>query len=94
MGWFTVQFRSFTFNFSQVKVKACVRYFSQFLKEQCASWLFRTKYFQKKFNLSCFIFLLFHEHLFSPELPRAAHLLKTSCFEKVTACVIEAMLVT
>ena len=35
---------------------------------------------------SYLIFPLFHEHLFSPELPRAAHLLKTSCFEKITMC--------
>ena len=32
-------------------VKACVRYFSLFLKEQYVSWLFRTKYFEIKFNL-------------------------------------------
>ena len=31
--------------------KACVRYFSLFLKEQYVSWLFRTKYFEIKFNL-------------------------------------------
>ena len=74
--------------------KACVRYFSLFLKEQYVSWLFRMKYFEIKFNLSCFIFLLFHEHLFSPELPRAARLLKSSCFKKITVCVIETMLVT
>ena len=43
---------------------------------------------------SCFIVPLFYKHLFSPELPRAARLLKTSCFEKITVCVIETMLVT
>ena len=36
------------------KLKACVRYFSLLLKEQCASWLFPTKYFEKKFNLLLF----------------------------------------
>ena len=48
-----------------------------------------------KINLtySCFIFPLFHEHLFSHELPRAACLLKT-CFEKITEFVIDTMLVT
>ena len=56
-------------------------------------------YFERnalKRNLTyiCFILPLFHEHLFSPELPRAARLLKTSCFEKKTACVIETMLET
>ena len=74
--------------------KACVCYFSLFLKEQCVFWLFRTKYFEKKFNISCFIFPLFPEYLFSPELPRAAHLLKNSCSEKINAFVIETMLVT
>ena len=40
---------------------------------------------------SCFIFPLFHKHLLSPGLPLAARLLKTSCFEKITLCVIETM---
>ena len=53
------------------------------------SWLFR-----KKFNLQLFFFPLFHEHLFSPGLPRATRLLETSCLEKITVCVIETMLVT
>ena len=37
-----------------------------------------------KRNLTCsgFVFPLFREHVFSHELPRAARLLKTSCFEK------------
>ena len=35
-------------------IKACVRYFSLFLKEHGVSWLFRTKYFEKKFNLQLF----------------------------------------
>ena len=63
---------------------ACVRYFLLFVKEQCVSWLFLTKYFERKLNLNLFFFPLFHEHLFYPELPRAARLLKTSCFEKIT----------
>ena len=40
------------------------------------------------------MFPLFREHVFSHELPRAARLLKTSCFEKITVCVIETILVT
>ena len=32
-------------------IKACVRYFSLFLKEKYVSWLFRTKYFEIKFKL-------------------------------------------
>ena len=35
---------------------------------------------------------MFHKHLLSPELPYAAYLLKTLCFEKVTAFVIETTL--
>ena len=35
---------------------------------------------------------MFHENLFSPGLPRAARLLKNSCLEKITVCVIETML--
>ena len=31
--------------------KACVCYFSLFLKEQYVSWLFPMKYFEMKFNL-------------------------------------------
>ena len=81
-------------HFVGMALRACVRYFSLFLKEQCVSWLFRTKYFEKKLTYSCFIFPLFHEHLFSPELSHAARLLKTSCFEKITVCVIEKMFVT
>ena len=34
-----------------ITFKACVSYFPLFLKEQCASGLFRAKYFEKKFNL-------------------------------------------
>ena len=56
-------------------------------------------YFERntlKSNLthSCFIFPLFHEHLFSPGLARATRLLETSCLENITVCVIETMLVT
>ena len=53
------------------------------------------KYFEKKFNLQMpylQLLYLFHEYLFSPELSRAARLLKTSCFENIL-CVIETMLV-
>ena len=35
--------------------KACVRYFSLFLKDKCISSLFRTKYIEKKFNLQFFL---------------------------------------
>ena len=36
------------------QLNVCVSYFSLFLKEQCVSWLLRTKYFEKKFNLQLF----------------------------------------
>ena len=44
------------------------------------------KYIEKKFNLQCFFFPLFHENLSSPGLPRAARLLESSCLEKITMC--------
>ena len=37
--------------------KACVRYFSLFLKDKCISSLFRTRYIEKKFNLQLFFLL-------------------------------------
>ena len=37
--------------FSSLILKACVCYFSLFLKDKCISSLFRTKYIEKKFNL-------------------------------------------
>ena len=58
------------------------------------SSLVRTMYIEKKFNLSCFFFPLFHEHLFCPGLPRATRLLETSCLDKITVCVIDTMLMT
>ena len=66
--------------------KACVCYFSLFLKDKCISSLFRTKYIEKNLTYSCFFFPLFHKHLFSPGLPRTTHLLETSCLEKITVC--------
>ena len=74
--------------------KACVRYFSLFLKDKCISSLFRTKYIENKFNLQLCFFPLFHEDLFSPGLPGATRLLETSCLEKITVCVTETMDVT
>ena len=49
---------------------------------------------KRNLTYSCFFFPLFHEHLFSPGLPRATRLLETSCLEKITVCVIETMLMT
>ena len=69
-------------------------YFSLFLKDKCVSSLVRTNYIEKKFNLQWYFFPLFHQHSFSPGLPRATRLLQTSCLEKITVFVIETMLVT
>ena len=76
-----------------LSVKACVRYFSLFLKEQCSFGYFDENTLKRNLTYSCFNFPLFHKHLFSHELPRAAHLLKTSCLEEITVCVTETMLV-
>ena len=39
---------------TEVKLKACVRYFSLFLKDKCISSLVRMKYIEKKFTLQLF----------------------------------------
>ena len=39
-------------------IKACIHYFSLFLKEKYISLLFRTKYIEKKFNLQLFFRLI------------------------------------
>ena len=75
-------------------IKACVGYFSLFMKEQCISRLFQMKYFKENLTYSCLILPLFYEHLFCPQLPRAAHPLKSSNFGKITACLIETILLT
>ena len=72
-------------------LKVCVRYFSPFLKDKC---FFERSTLKRNLTYSCFFFPLFHEHLFSPGLPRATRLLETSWLEKITVCVIETMLVT
>ena len=79
--------------FSYENLKACVCYFSLFLKDKCISLLFRTKYIEKKFNLQL-LFLPTVSHLFSPGLPRATRFLENSCLEKITVCAIETMLMT
>ena len=79
--------------FSYENLKACVCYFSLFLKDKCISLLFRTKYIEKKFNLQL-LFLPTVSHLFSPGLPRATRFLENFCLEKITVCAIETMLMT
>ena len=89
--WVSQKQESLVFDYGTL-LKACVRYFSLFSKEQCSFWLFRTKYFEKKFNLQLF-YLSIVSHFLSHELPRATRLL-TACFEKITVCVIKTILVT
>ena len=68
--------------------------FHCFWKNNVLFGYFEQNTLKRNLTDSCFIFPLFHKHLFSHELPGAARLLKTSCFEKITLYVIETMLVT
>ena len=68
--------------------------FHYFLKTNVFLRYFERSTLKRNLTYSCFFFPLFHEHLFSPGLPRATRLLETSCLEKITVCVIEIMLVT
>ena len=72
------------------RVKACVRYFSLFLKDECISSLVRTKYIEKKFSLQLFFLpTVSRTFILLGYQPRATHFLETSCLEKITECVIE-----
>ena len=74
-------------------LKVCVRYFSLILKE-CCFWLFPTKYFEKKFNLQLFyVPIVSRIFILSWAITRCPPS-QTSCFAKITVCVIETMLVT
>ena len=72
-------------------LKACVHYFLLFLN--VFLHYLEPSTFKGNLTYNCFFFPLFHEHLFSPELPCATRLLETSCLEKITVCVIETTLV-
>ena len=74
--------------------KACVRYFSLFLKDKCISSLFRTKYIEKKFNLQLF-FLPTVSRTFILSWATTRYLPPWNVlFRKKTVCVIKTMLVT
>ena len=73
--------------------KACVCYFSLFLKDKCVLCYFERSTLKRNITYSSFSFPLFHKHLFFPGLPRTTHLLEISCLEKVTVCVIKTMFV-
>ena len=75
-------------------LKACVRYFSLFLKDKCTSSLVRTKYIEKKFTLQLFFLPTVSRTSILSRATTATRLLETSCLEKITVCVIETMLVT
>ena len=77
---------------SENSFKACVRYFSLFLKEKLFLFYFEQSTLKRNLTYSCFFFPSFHEHSLSLELQNATYLLKTSCFEKRAACVIKTML--
>ena len=68
--------------------------FHYFWKDNVLLGYFEWNTLKRNLPYSCFIFPLFHKHLFSPELPCALRLLKTSSFEKITVRVIETMFVT
>ena len=68
--------------------------FHYFSKTNVFLRYFECSTLNKNLTYSCFFLPMFHEHLFSPGLPRATRLLETSCSEKITVCVIETMLVT
>ena len=69
-------------------------FFTIFEGTMCFLVIFKRNTLKRNLTYSCFIFPLFHDYSFSPELLRAARLPKTSCFEKITVCVIETMLMT
>ena len=68
--------------------------FPYFWKNNVLLGYFERNTLKRNLTYSCVIFPLFDEHLFSLELPRAAHLLKTFCFEKITVLVIKTMRAT
>ena len=78
----------------KISLKLVSAVFHYFQKNNVLFGYFEQNTLERNLNCSCFLFPLFHEQVFSYELPRAARLLKTSCFEKITVCVIETMLVT
>ena len=65
-----------------------------FLKDKCISSLFSMNYMEKKFNLQLFFLPTVSQTFVFSGLPCATRLLETSCLEKITVCVIKAILVT
>ena len=76
-----------------MRLKLASAIFHYFWKNMVLLGYFERNILKRNLTYSGFIFPLFPEHLFSPALPRAVRLLKT-CFEKITVCVMETMLVT
>ena len=68
--------------------------FHNFYKNNVFPGYFERNTMKRNLTYCCFIFPLFHEHLFTPGLPRTTRHVETSCFEKITVCLIETMLVT
>ena len=55
--------------------------FHYFEKNNVFPGYFERNNLKRNLIYSCFIYPLFHEHLFSPRLPRATRLHETSCFK-------------
>ena len=66
--------------------KACVCYFSLFLKDKCISSLFQTNYIEKKFNLQLFFLLTASRTFILSWATTRYRLLETSRLEKITIC--------
>ena len=66
--------------------KACVCYFSLFLKDKCISSLFQTNYIEKKFNLQLFFLLTASRTFIVSRATTRYRLLETSRLEKITIC--------
>ena len=69
----------------KILVKACVRYFSLFLKDKCISSLVRTKYIENKFTLQFFLPTISRIFILSWTTTRYPPPW-TSCLEKITMC--------
>ena len=77
-----------------ISLKLVSAIFHYFYKTNVFLRYFERRTLKRNLTYRCFFFPLFHKYLFSPGLPRATRIAETPCVEKVTVCVIEAMLVT
>ena len=66
-------------------VKACVRYFSLFLKQKCISSLFRAKYIEKEFNSQLLLLPIVWWTFILAWATTRCPPSRTSCFEKINS---------